>query len=268
MGTIIQDVHVLLELGLSSSSTEEEKAIVQQAVIKAEGAVKRHLLYNPAQASRTEYYPQQNLDRLNRDAVWEIEGAQAIQRSRASVIGDELQVQHIPIRETPAIDLRVDFDGRFGTFGSAFDSDSVKTEGVDFWPVYDTVDSDSNKICSDGIIRSIGSWPSIAGSVKIVYTAGYSMDELQGQDSVIDASPIMDAVIEEALRRAKKALSLWKKNSTLGHVPGTLSGEKLGDYSYTVDSVSIDKLLMSVGGVTSESKEKLSSFVNYGLVAV
>jgi len=269
MGAIIDDVHVLLELGLSAESTDEEKAIVQQSVIRAEGAIKRHLLYNPASASRTEYYPRQNLDALNRDVVWEVEGSQAIQRNRASVIGDELQLKHIPIRDTPAIDLRIDFDGRFGTSASAFPTETKKTEGVDFWPSYDGIDSSSNKLCLDGIIRSVGRWPSSPGSIKIVYTAGYTVAELQGQDDLIDASPIMDAVIEEALRRAKKVLVLWKKSSTVGHSSGTLKSEKLGDYSYSLNTASVDKMLISSGGgITTESKDKLASFINYGLMAV
>lgn len=39
MGKIIGDELVLLELGLSSSPTDEERVVVQQAVVKAEGAV-------------------------------------------------------------------------------------------------------------------------------------------------------------------------------------------------------------------------------------
>ena len=265
MGKIIQDAAVLLELGISSSPTDAERAVVQQAVVKAEGSVIRFLGYNPVQASRTEYFPQQDFRSSGGESVWEVEGNQAILRRRAGASPDELQLTHIPVRSAPAIDLRIEYDGRFGAKSGAFAASTKKTEGTDFWPQYDSVDSDGKSVCSDGIIRSIGIWPTEPGSVKVVYTAGYSGDELAGSDSVLDASPIMDAVVEEALRRAKKVLALWTKNTRLGHAAGTITSESLGEYSYSLNAGMLDKLMGS-GSLTADSKEKLQSYVNWGLV--
>jgi hypothetical protein len=43
-----------------------------------------------------------------------------------------------------------------------------------------------------------------------------------------------------------------------------MTSENLGDYSYSVDASSISKLFGSATDLTTESKEKLSSFVNWG----
>lgn len=259
MGKIIGDELVLLELGLSSSPTDEERAIVQQAVVKAEGAVMKFLGYDPSQQSRTEFYPQINLSPSGGASVWEVNDTEAYERKQSSSATDELQLKHIPIRSVPAIDLRIEYDGRFGAKTGSFAVAAKKVEGVDFWAQYDSLDSSGNKICNDGILRSFGMWPSEPGGVKVVYTAGYTTAELEGQDLAVDASPIMDAIVEEALRRAKKVLVLWKKNSRTGHNAGIITSEGLGEYNYSLSTGVIDKML-SAGGISLESREKLQPF--------
>lgn len=264
--SIVNESLVLLELGLSASSTADELAIVRQAIIKAEAAVMTHLRYDPAQKSHTEYFPQQDYTPANAPAVWEVQGSSAVLRRRAEAATNELQLIHLPIRASTAIDVRIEYDGRFGTKSGAFAADSQKTEGVDFWAQYDSVDSDGYRVCRDGILRSVGRWPTEPGSVKVVYTAGYTAEELAGEDSVINAATIMDVVVEESLRRAKKVLTYWYKNSAVGHISGTVVTENLGDYSYSLSTS--DKMTSNAlagGSITSESASKLSPFVNWGL---
>ena len=136
------------------------------------------------------------------------------------------------------------------------------TEGTDFWPNYDGADKDGNKMCKDGIIKNIGSWPTTPGSVKLVYTAGYTDDELHGQGGVVDASPITFAVLSESLRRAKKAL-VWKKTNA-GYMAGPLVSEKLGDYSYRTDPKLAYTMFGGLCGLLPESTSYLESFVNWG----
>jgi hypothetical protein len=263
MGTIVDPSEIILDLGLSASITDEERGIIQAAITRAEGAVKRYIRYDPTQQSRTEYYPSQNYARSHAGSVWEVSGGTAYQRNVSQESTSELQVRHIPIRSTPTIDLRVDYDGRSGTQAGSFGATSQKVEGTDFWPNYDRDDSSGDQVCSDGIIRSVGLWPTQAGSVKIVYTAGYSDEEMHGQDSIIDASPIMDAVVEEAIRRAKKAF-VNMKQTVAGWVAGPMKSEKLGDYSYVLGDGVVDRLFGSTVDLTEETKEKLTEFVNYG----
>lgn len=264
MGSIVNQNLVLTELGILSSHTTEEMSIVHQAIVKAESAVLRHLRYDPVLKSHTEYFPRQDYTPSNAEAVWEIEGSQAVLRRRAEASVDELQLTHIPVRASTAVVLRIEYDGRFGTKAGAFGASTVKTEGVDFWPQYDLEDSDGYKVCLDGIIKSMGRWPTEPGSVKVVYTAGYTAAELAGTDTVLNAASISEVVVDEALRRAKKTLTLWKKNAQIGHSAGVITSESLGDYSYSLSTTLTDKMLGS-GALSSESKEKLQEFVNWGL---
>ncbi len=260
MGSIADISEVLLDLGLEASVTDAERAVANAAIVRAEGAVKRHIRYDPVRRTRTEFYPQRDLSSTSREAIWEVTDVEAYLRRLSEAATDELQVRHLPIRSVT--ELYIDYSARAGSASGAFGSDTLKTEGTDFWPNYDMLDGDGDKVCSDGILRSFGRWPTEAGSVKIVYVAGYTAAELHGQDASIDASPIMDAVIEEAVRRAKKVFV--SKKQTAGWVAGQLSGERLGDYSYTVDGASLNRQFSSMSDLVSSSKEKLAEFVNWG----
>lgn len=252
---------VLLELGLSESCTDVERAIAGTALQRAEGAVKHFLRYDPFMQERTEFYPQGvSATRQAVDGVWEANDTEAFLRQSVGASSDELQIQHVPIRSISA--LYIDYDGRSGTRSGSFGAGTLKVEGVDFWPNYDALDSSGAKICRDGIIRSIGRWSMEPGSVKIVYTAGYSAAELHGQDSVIDASPINEAVVLEATRRAKRAFLLAKK-SRVGFVAGPFTNESLGDYSYSIDSSLITRMYGS-NLLSDDAKIMLTDFQNYG----
>jgi hypothetical protein len=262
MGKIVDASELMLILGLSAAATEEERAVIQGAIVRAEGAVKRFLGYDPVQRSRTEFYPRRNLSLGRGDYIWETTTTQAYIRQVSDASTSELQVQHVPIREVPAIDLRIDYDGRSGTRVGSFAAETLQVEGQDYWPNYEQLDGDGNGVCLDGIVRSVGLWPLVAGTVRIVYTAGYSNDELHGQDDVLDAGPIAEAVINEAKRRVEGAFVRMKK--TVGWVAGPFSSESLGDYSYSIDSSLASKLYGDSKDLTDQSRMALESFVNYG----
>lgn len=260
---IIDLSEVMLELGLSSSITEEERAMITMGIKRAEGAVQRYLKYDPVQRERTEYYPQMDFDYQGRQSVWEVEGGSAYLRRLAEAATSELQVQHIPIRSDVTPRVWVDYDGRSDTQLGAFTDE--KTEGADFWPNYDGLDSDGNQICRDGIIRSIGAWPTTPNSVKITYTAGYSAAEFRGDSSLVNAVPIWEVVLEEAVLRARKAL-IWKKKAGVGFLAGPVTTERLGDYSYSIDSSSANKLFGGQWDLMGGSIQKLQDYLNVGFI--
>lgn len=267
MGNIADPSEVWLELGLSDSITEEERAVVEQCIIKAEGAVKRHLRYDPMLKRRTEYYPRQDSGLGVVGGVWEASDTQAYFRQASEAQSSELQLRFIPIRSIPAMEVRIDYDGRSGTRAGSFGDETIQTEGEGFWANYDMVDSDGVKICQDGMLRSMGLWPLAAGTVRVEYTAGYTNAELHGEhaddiDVVLDASPIWSAVLEEAKRRVEQIM-VRKKKST-GWSAGPMSSESLGDYKYTIDTSLAKTLYGSSMELMDESKMLLESFVNMG----
>ncbi len=248
---------VLLELGLSSTVTDEERAVVAGSIFRAEAAVKRFLHYDPAYGTRTEYYPRVGRAVASQDTVWEVSGDQAVLRQLEEAASNELQLQSIPLRSITS--LCIDYSGRSGSASGAFAAETLKVEGVDYWPNYDSVDSLGNKMCNDGVIKSSGAWPSTPGTVKVVYISGYRTEELHGQDSVVDASPILEAVLYEAVRRVRRMFAN-KKRTGAGFAAGTIVSESLGDYSYSVDGASASQLAGG-GDLTPDNRERLQPYV-------
>lgn len=266
---IVAIADLLIMLGISDTATAAQTAIAQYALTQAHGAVNRHLHYNPILAVQTEFYPRMNANPVDGSGVWESEGDTAYFRNLTDAATTELQVARLPVRQRgdaagDVISVWIDYDGRNGTQSGAFDDASLKTEGVDFHPNYDTVDSRGYKVCLDGIFRSQGRWPGLAGSVKIEYAAGYTAEEFAGTDGVLDASPIYEAIMDEAVRRVHKAYSRMKKRTGFG--TGALSSESLGDYSYSSDSALLAQLVGSNSDVLAETALKLESFVNFGAI--
>lgn len=262
MSVNVADIsEVLLQLGLADSCTETQRAIAQEALRMATGAVTRHLKYNPVKTTHIEYYPQQDFRKGQNERIWEVTDILAYQRELSESITDELQVKHIPIRNV--VSLKIDYDGRFGARSGSFGSETAQTEGVDFWPHWESVDSSDVHVCMDGIIRSEGRWPDIPGSVKIEYEAGFTDAELHGQDDVLNASPILDAVIDEAIRRFLKVMNRSKKR--LAGFSGPLVSEGMGDYNYSVNTAALNRLMDGSQDLLPETIHKLSEFEKYDL---
>jgi hypothetical protein len=193
--------------------------------------------------------------------IWEVNNTSAYERRISQSVSDELQIKHLPIRSITS--LKVDYDGRFGKRADSFSDDTAWVEGTDFWPQWGENDSDGNPVCLDGIIRAEGRWPDVPGSVKVVYVAGYNQKELHGQDDSINAHPILDAVLDETVRRFLKDHSRAKKTGA-GFV-GPLASEGMGDYNYSRDTAAMAKLIDGSADLLYETVQKLSPFARMDL---
>jgi hypothetical protein len=255
---------VKLQLGIAEP-TDDEASILENAILWAEGAVRQYLHYDPLQGQRTEFHPQQSFQADTGQGVWEAIGQMAVLRQVSEASTSELQLQHLPVREL-AMYVWVDYDGRSGTKSTSFIEETLQQLGVGYWPNYDILDASGKGVCRDGIIRTVGLWPSNPGTVKITYTGGYTAAELRGSDPILNASPIWESIVEEACRRCRRVLLTRKSASGgLSGLPaGMLSSENLGDYSYSLDANSVRNLFASGGDVSTESKDRLEAFVNHG----
>lgn len=270
MGDIVDRSAVLLRLGAGDSdtaATTAEEAIADESIALAEGAVIRELKYDPVHRQRTKLYPTVRSAqgaRFRWASDWDVQGSHAVRDRVVELGGELLQLTHIPVRSIA--NLWIDENAKGGKASGAFPSSSLKTEGVDFWAQYDLEDSNGDLACMDGILHNDSGWPHDVSTVKVQYTAGYTKEELTGRDSILDASPIYQAVLTEALRRAKQAFVIWKKSADRGHVAGVIKSERLGDYQYTLGTSSEMALLFGeTTGLMPSSTELLSGFVNMGI---
>lgn len=266
MGQIVDISQAMLELGVEDA-TANERAILARGIVGAEGAIIRHLGYDPAQRSRSEFYPnrEQVLGYGNR-GVWDLDEGktQAVLTSRAAF--SDLQVRHIPIRSVTS--LWVNIDAR--ATNARFTADHLKTQasgstGGDFWLNNELLVGGS-EVCPDGVLKSFGLWPLEPGSVKITYTAGYAEAELQGTSTELNARPIVDAILNETVRRSKKVF-LNRKQTGAGWTPGPITSERLGDYGYVVSGGAGTAAAANFSGtndILPETVQMLADFVNWG----
>lgn len=266
MSSIADISEVLLELGLSASVSDEERAVATEQLRRAEGAIKHFLKYDPVQRERTEYYPQQDFVLPINNTIFEISGESAVLRHVNQISADVLFVRHIPVRTIA--NLWIDYDGRSGSLDTAFGDATLKVEGTDYWPNYDIQDGAGKKVCRDGMLRSIGIWPSEPGNVKIKYTAGYTEAEFRGEDAILDASPIWRSVVIEAARRVR-AVFASRKHGAIGFTAGHLVKERMGDYAYELGTGKDSPAAIQFGGTQSllpETEQVLQDFINHGYI--
>jgi len=235
----------------------------------AEGAVRKYLGYDPEQKSHTERLPRQLKSGgpgFYANDVVDIVGSTAVWKS--SVGGDTLQLTHIPLRAITTV--HVDTSARFGDASGAFPDSTLWTQGDDYW-----VEWEDEHLCLGGMLYSYANWPFETGTIKVVYTGGYSAAELAGNQSAndsaggvytnesIDATGIAHAVLVTIAH----AIHTWqqlKKDSRVGFVPGTIQSERLGDYSYTLGPGSAN-IAGAATSLPSEAEQLLQPFLHYGL---
>lgn len=252
-------------MGLSDSASDRERAICNSAIVRAESAVIRFIGYDPVQRLRTEFYPLFAIN-ANPGHVWEATSTQAILRQVSGAVSSELQLRGLPVRSITS--LFIDYDGRSGSKAGSFAADTQKIEGEDFWANWDSLDDSGASLCRDGILRSYGMWPTTPGSIKLTYTSGWTLDELHGQETLVDASQLLDATLGEAVNRAKRVF-VNEKTGGGSFTTGPLAKEKLGsDYEYEVAGATTAVEQTSYGGSTlsSEARELLDDFVNWGIM--
>ena len=264
---IVTEAELRVVLGLTASISAQERAWLALAHREAESKVKKFIGYDPEQRTATEYYPRRLASEISTASRWDVNEAHTAARLQrlSGTSNRTLQLQRLPVRKI--VTLHEDSNGRFNKGTSPFPASSLLTEGEDYWGEWD-----ENNLCLSGLLINTGAWAATPGSIKVNYVAGYSPNELAGTaDSAstspytnvgVDAGDISAAVKSEALRRFK-TYAVQGKHATAGWVAGTITSEKLGDYSYTLGGAS--SLLTSLAsGLTSESEAGLESYVNWG----
>lgn len=243
MSTLCTEAEARVALGLISTITDEERAVINLLLPAAEAAIAGEIGYDPVQIELTEYYPRQTPagGYLRGGVAWDVDS----QHRRALMYRTgggvprypTLQLARLPLRKITRV--RVDYEGRHGETSESFGADSEWVQGEDFWGEYDRPNYSPT-----GCVFGNRVWPEQPGSIEIVYRAGYSPSELQGRataDEVASDGTITTAGINaSALKRAclltlSASVHKWSslRKTASGFVPA-MSSERLGDYSYTL----------------------------------
>lgn len=249
-------------LKLHASITDYEEALLNMMIPAAQAAVSSVLGYDPEHATRKELLPTIGSQHVAESDEWRSDGSLAYRASQGIGIHDNLlYCKFVPVRSVTS--LYEDSDARHGKRSGAFATQLV--EGTGFVPEYDQFDSDGNELSTSGILRRIGTtWPTLPGTVKVEYVAGYTRDELNGLDGQINARPIKDAISLTFLKSYRQYVLLGKDDNA-GFTTGSLIQEKLGDYSYQTQTTKEVAAMTSMSvELPPEARLLLQPFINYG----
>jgi hypothetical protein len=273
---IASQAEVRVLLGLASSITDEDRALIELLSPMAKSAIINDgnwgLGYDPEYfEDRVEWFPQ--ADRTlggSEDAAgfWDsnANGTKAHWRSSGNRVTD-LQLSHLPVRSVR--EVRVDFAGGFGQKAGTFGEGTVQTVGDQYF-----IKLDRAGLSLEGVLYSHTGWPIEPGSVKVIYTSGYTSDEFSGRATSesgstrtgIDASPIKQAFLVTLVKMFRTFKS--QRLATGALAPSALSGESLGDYSWTGDGASAAALTGFTQAVPPEAGMLLQRFRHYGLMLI
>lgn len=271
---LITEADVRVALGLESSYSEAERALVQQVIAPSIQAVVDHIGYDPVQSESVEFYPRGDFSPRAPTAVsYDVDEAGTVAVPMAAGgVGSSLQLARVPVRRIAS--LRIDHDGRFGSNPTAFGADK-ELPSSDYWLELEQAD-----LCRSGLVLSRSRFPSEPGTIRVQFVAGYSRRELAGvaretMEEVIDgvteytsagvnASPLVRAARMTAVR-AFLAQHARRKSVLVGFAAaGALTSEKLGDYAYTRDAAAAAAMVGESISLSGEAMDLLEPFVHYG----
>lgn len=156
--------------------------------------------------------------------------------------------------------------GAYAGQAIAFAAEHILTRGTDYVIDFDHHHAAKNiDISRTGHIRRMsGSWPRKRGSVKIVYSAGFSATEFTGALTATgdawDASDIRQAclmIMASAYHTSRQTLSTGKST-------GALTGEAIEGYSYTLDAASVAALSGMSVEIPPGAATRLARYRRYG----
>jgi hypothetical protein len=278
---LITEAEVRVILGLASTITDQERALLTMVIPAACGKIAQHLGYDPEQGVQTELQPRLEISggpamqgpNTDYDYISNTSNTRAVLRPYASQ-GRTLQLNRLPVRAVTSLYLNQ--AAYAGQAADPFPSTCLMTQGSDYWIEFDEpLASDAKKgISRSGCLFSQGIWPVTPHCVRVTYRAGYSPTELQGRataDEVASDGTITQAgvnasgILRAALLIAVKQFHQWSvyaKKSIIGFQPGPIQSESLGDYSYSQGMVKgIADMTMDM---PAEAIRELEPFVNYG----
>jgi hypothetical protein len=174
---IARVAEILAYLG-KTSPTEAELAMVGLLHPLVEQQVKTWLGYSVEQANYTAYLPGGSSlsgDGLASEVFDDVVAGRVMYRGGGGG-SQELFLPELPVRSITS--LHLDLSALAGSAPGAFAAGTALAAGVDFY-----LDLDDSGACRSGKLVRYAGWPGTPRSVKVVYVAGYSRDELDGNAS-------------------------------------------------------------------------------------
>lgn len=253
-------------LGLSDDAT------VSLLAKEVERAVSQYMDWDPVRADHLIYLPATERGGDGHGFVYNIGSI-----PNSGGITNILMLPHKYVRAAcghpAAVDSKITVwnnPGAYAGQASDFEEGHIMTRGSGYVLDFDWHHAaKSIDLSRTGHLRRLGgSWPRQRGSVKVVYTAGFSATEFTGALSAAgdawDASDIRQACLLTMAAAYHTAQSTLGANTASGAAAGTLIGETIEGYSYTLDPSSTAAMSAMTVEVPPAAATKIHRYVRFG----
>ena len=231
-------------LGKRSLISDDDSDQLADLIPIAQSLVERHIGYRIEQASYTDFYP-----RVDADGSIPLSSPQLDSNAAGKVffregVGSVLVLDNLPVRSITSI--YEDSNGYFGQVSGAFDASTLLVAGEDYFLITERTGFSQ----SGQVVRRSGSWSRSPGSIKATYSAGYTTEELSGNQY----GTLTGATL-------KQLAELWSLYQSLkaGFSGKELASDSIGDGV----SVSYYQDRLYGFGVADSVAEMLEEFVSY-----
>lgn len=252
MTQIIDRSELLIALGLGSTATDADVALAELVIPSAEASIRSFVGYTITQATYTHYLPSRNLD-------YGIVRTYEVINNRLTVNGtSDADILFLPERPVRSItSINEDSSAHFGQGGSDFSGANL-TGGTDYELQYTT-----SGVCWNGIVRRInGTWPYRAGTVKVVYVAGFTAAEIDAGAVIGPGQTSIRAFRDAALLAA--VIKFKQHKNYYDGVNGPVTSERLGRWGASYSQNSVATMSMTTQ-LPDEVKDILQPFVRMSL---
>lgn len=248
--SIVSDLEARSYVGVDSDDTL--LPVIRPLVEKA---VRNFVGWDLEQAEYTRYYPK--TEKGGADDVF-VGGFGVVSGTGGRT--QKLQLDH-KYALLADLEVREHSGANFGQT-HVFDDDDLLTLGTQYILV-----------CDDGVVSKTGHvtrlaayWPKGAGSVQVVYTAGFTPEEFEGRSGSTDASEIRYAVLDE-LQRAYQEARNYQQSSSRATVGGPIMSESVPGYSYTLALLpsAATALFGRIRPLSLQTMHRLQKFRRWGL---
>lgn len=246
------DLTTLIKMnGFDLTAAESAVLTIMHSVM--EQALKDYIGYDIEQGEHTEFLPAQSSQFAVEGFTGAYEGSEAGALPVFEGQGHwrELYIRHRPIRSFTSVHENLsawDVSGVGGT--GDWPAAAVLTEGSEF-----VADWEEPGICWSGKLIRNGAWSRVARTVRVIYTAGLTEEELASNEYAVFRHAALFAVI--ANMHLLKALA---KQSD-GFKPGPITSESLADWSASYSGSFTDMLSMNFV-LPAVSQNLLGKYVN------
>ena len=222
MITELGDIYALLG---GSVSNDADRATLLGLRAAGERLVKQYVGYHIEQKTHTEYYPLRGQVEAADQLIegYEMVGDKAVAYGRHTLSNRVLQLRNLPVRSITNI---WENPAAWDTAGGSFPDSTKLTNGSDYQ--LDLEDDDGS--WTGHVFRRSGSWSDSPRSIKIVYVAGLTENELENNFPEYGLAAI------ETIVKLFNEFKSHQGFATGGGTAGPVVAEHLADWGVTYAS--------------------------------